>query len=281
MNIQAADVKKLRDITGAGMMDCKKALIECGGDFKQAEKKLKELGLAAAAKRSHKATDNGRIATRASGSKAGILELYCETDFVSRNKDFVELAGTLLEDVLKNGYTDINEPALVDQVSDITARIKENMGLKRFTVLDVAENEYVAQYIHGEGSIGVLVKISTDKPEILADEEVQAVAFDLALHTAFHNPPYLDKGQVDQGYLDEQEDIYRKQTEALGKPPQVIDNIVKGKIQKHFSEICFLQQPFVKDDKRSVEQVLADLGKAKGGSLQLVDYVYYRVGEEA
>ncbi len=281
MNIQASDVKKLRDITGAGMMDCKKSLIECGGDFKQAEKKLKELGLAAAAKRSHKATENGRITTKVAGTKAGILELFCETDFVSRNKDFVELSGKLLDDVLTHGFTDVNEPALADQVSDITARIKENMGLKRFTAMDIAENEYVSQYIHGEGSIGVLVKISSDKPEVFSLEEVQTLAFDLALHTAFHNPPYLDKGQVDTAYLDEQEDIFRKQTEALGKPPQVIDNIVKGKIQKHFSEICFLQQPFVKDDKRSVEQVLADVGKAHGASLSLVDYVYYRVGEES
>ncbi len=281
VEIKASDVKKLRDKTGAGMLDCKKALMDSAGDFAKAEKKLKELGLAAAAKRSHKATENGMVTTLITDNKAGILELFCETDFVARNKDFVELGSKLLKDVIEQGITDKEDPAITDQMNTLISRIKENMGIKRFETMDIEADEYVTDYIHGEGSLGVLVKFKSDNTDIFQDEEVKAAAFDCALHAAFHNPPYLDKSMVDSAYMAEQEEIFRGQVAALGKPANVVDNIVKGKIQKHYSEICFLQQPFVKDDKKSVEQMLSDLGRQKGASLSLIDYRYYKVGEEA
>lgn len=281
MDIKASDVKKLRDMTGAGMLDCKKALIEAGGDTAKAEKKLKELGLAAAAKRSHKATNNGLVTTLVTDTKAGMMELFCETDFVARNKDFVELGHSMLKDVLEQEISQVDDPRIADQMNTLISRIKENMGIKRFVSTDIAEDEYVTQYVHGEGSLGVLVKFKSDKPEVFKDDDVQEAAFGCALHTAFHNPPYLDSKDVDEAYMAEQEDIFRNQVAALGKPANVVDNIVKGKINKHYSEICFLQQPFVKDDKRSVAQMLADLGKEKGAKIDLVAYYYYKVGEEA
>ncbi len=267
-------------MTGAGMLDCKKALIEAGGDTAKAEKKLKELGLAAAAKRSHKATNNGIVTTLVTDSKAGMLELFCETDFVARNKDFIELGHSMVKEVIEKGITKVDDPAIADRMDTLISRIKENMGIKRFITTDIAEDEYVTQYIHGEGSLGVLVKFKSDNPAVFKDEDVQGTTFDCALHAAFHNPPYLDSTDVDPAYMAEQEEIFRNQVAALGKPPQVVDNIVKGKINKHYSEICFLQQPFVKDDKRDVAQVLADLGKQKGAKIDLVGYFYYKVGEE-
>lgn len=281
MEIKASEVKKLRDRTGAGMLDCKKALIDSEGIFEKAEKKLKELGLAAAAKRSHKAADNGIVVTNITKDKAGILELFCETDFVARNKDFIELAGKLLSDVMEQGITEKDDPVIAGQMESLISKIKENMGIKRFETIDIADHEYVVDYIHGEGSLGVLVKFSSDNPEVFSDQDVQTSLFDCALHAAFHNPPYLDKGLVDASYMAEQEELFRNQVAALGKPANVVDNIVKGKIQKHYSEICFLQQPFVKDDKKSVEQMLQELGKSKGASLSLVDYRYFKVGEDA
>ncbi len=280
MEVKASEVKKLRDKTGAGMLDCKKALIEASGDFAQAEKKLKELGLAAAAKRSHKATKNGIVTTLITEKKAGIIELYCETDFVARNKDFIDLADKLLKDVVEQGISSPEDPSLTDQMNNLISKIKENMGIRRFETFELGEHDYATTYIHGNGEIGVLVKFHADKPEVFQDEQVRSLTFDCALHAAFHNPPYLDAAQVDKAYISEQEDIFRKQVEALGKPANVIDNIVKGKIQKHLSEVCFLQQPFVKDDKRKVEQVLSDLGKEKGASITLTDFRYYKVGEE-
>lgn len=277
MDIKAADVKKLREMTGAGMLDCKKALIAANGDFKLAEKHLKELGLAAAAKRSGRATNQGRVFTAVKGNKAVILELACETDFVARNEDFIQMGSDLIDTILEKGYTSI-VPELEDMVKDLISKIKENMSLKRFSVLDIAENQYVAEYIHGEGTIGVLVELEAEDPSKI-NQQVKDFAFDCALHIAAFNPLYLDKSDVDAEYLAEQTEIFSKQVAALGKPANVIENIIKGKLNKHFSEICFLQQGFVKDDKVSVEKTLANLSKEIGTALKVVGYTYYKVGE--
>lgn len=277
MSIKAADVKKLRDITGAGMMDCKKALVEADGDFQKAEKHLKELGLAAAAKRSDRATNQGRVFTRISDSKAVILELACETDFVARNKDFIALGDALIDVILEKGYTEINEE-LNGMVKDLITKIKENMSLKRFSILDIADNQIVSEYIHGEGTIGVLVQLEAEDASKIG-QELKDLAFDFALHIAAFNPMYPDSSSVDAGYLAEQKEIYEKQVEGLGKPANVVENIVKGKIAKHFTEICFMQQKFVKDDKISVEKALSNAAKAIGTTCKVTGYTYYKVGE--
>ncbi|MCK5155179.1 MAG: elongation factor Ts [Spirochaetales bacterium] len=279
MGIKAVDVKKLRDMTGAGMLDCKKALVETNGDFQLAEKKLKELGLAAVAKRSGRATNNGRVFSRVTPSKAAILELACETDFVARNKDFISLGESILNTIFQNNLTEITS-GLKDLVTELISTIKENMTLKRFSVLNIAENEIAAEYIHGEGSIGVLVKLRSDDPMILQNNKVKEFLFDCALHIAAFNPLYLSKENVDDEYLAEQKDIFTKQGAALGKPANIVENIVKGKINKHFSEICFLQQGFVKDDKSSVETILKSLSKELGANLEILDYKYFKVGSE-
>jgi elongation factor Ts len=279
VNIKASDVKKLRDKTGAGMLDCKNALVETGGDFQKAEKKLKELGLAAAAKRSGRATTNGRVSTATIPGKAGILELACETDFVARNKDFIALGDRLLEVILEKGKSAVDDE-LETMVKDLISTIKENMALKRFAVMELADNETTSAYIHGEGSIGVLVRLAAEDPAVLADERLKEFLFDCALHIAAFNPMYLSDATVDSEYLEEQKDIFTKQVAAMDKPANVIEHIVKGKLQKHLSEVCFLQQPFVKDDKSSVSQVLAALAKELGTKLEIRDYIYYRVGDQ-
>jgi len=280
VTIKASDVKKLREKTGAGMLDCKKALVETDGNFQQAEKKLKELGLAAAAKRSGRATNNGRISTKITSDRAGILEIACETDFVARNKDFIALGDALLSTVFEKNKTEIDEE-LENMVKDLISTIKENMTLKRFSVLPLAENEIAADYIHGGGALGVLVKMKADNTAVLANEAVKEFLFNCALHIAAFSPLYLSSELVDAEYLEEQKDIFTKQVAAMDKPANVVENIVKGKINKHFSEICFLQQPFVKDDKSSVSQVLAALSKEVGTKLEITDYRYFKVGEEA
>ncbi len=279
MNIKAADVKKLRDKTGAGMLDCKNALVETNGDFQLAEKKLKELGLAAVAKRSGRATNNGRVFSHITSSKAALLELACETDFVARNKDFIALGDTILQTIFKNNLTEINSE-LEGLVNDLISTIKENMTLKRFSVMNIADNEAVADYIHGEGAIGVLVKLSAEDTSVLSSDRIKEFLFDCALHIAAFNPLYLSEDAVDADYLAEQKDIFTNQVAALDKPANVTENIVKGKLNKHLSEICFLEQGFVKDDKSSVSTVLKSLSKELGTKLEIVDYTYFRVGSE-
>jgi elongation factor Ts len=280
VEIKPADVKKLRDQTGAGMMDCKTALVAAEGDYEKAVKSLKEKGLAAAAKRSSRATNEGKIFTKIAQGKAVILELSCETDFVARNENFIKLGESLTTEILKTGASEIDDK-LTAMVTEVISTIKENMSLKRFKTLSIAEDEYVIDYVHGVGNIGVLVKLSSDNPAVFKKDEVKAFAFDCALHVAAFNPLALSEKQVPAEYLKEQEEIFKKQTENLDKPENIIQGIIKGKINKHLSEICFLNQPFVKDDKKKVSQVASELGKAAGGNIEIVEYVYYKLGDSA
>ncbi|MHC1693434.1 MAG: translation elongation factor Ts [Sphaerochaetaceae bacterium] len=279
MEITADIVKKLRDATGAGMMDCKKALVKSEGDSAKAEKLLKEMGLAAVAKRSGRATNCGRAFTLVENGKAVILELACETDFVARNNDFIKLGQELCHDIISHGYTTV-VPEMDAKVQALISTIKENMSLKRFQLSEIAKDTLVAQYIHGEGSLAVLVFLKSDKPEALKTDEVKNFAFDCALHIAAFNPLYLSSQMVDADYVKEQTEIFTVQTLALGKPEKVVAGIVQGKLNKHYSEVCFLQQPFVKDDTQSVEKVMASVSKSVGANLSVSSYTYYRVGVE-
>jgi len=280
VDIKAADVKKLRDKTGAGMLDCKKALKEADGDFSEAEKILKELGLAAAAKRSGRATNEGRIFTRVGDSTAVAVEISCETDFVARNQDFIKLGNDIASTIIEKGLTE-KTAELDEKVKDTISTIKENMELKRFITLPIAADEMVSEYVHGEGSIGVLVKMKADSADVLKNDQVKEFAFDCALHIAAFNPLYLSRDRVDAAYTQEQEAIFRKQAENLGKPEKVMEGIVKGKLNKHYSEICLLDQGFVKEEKKSVAQKMKEVASQAGGKLEIVDFIYYKVGDES
>lgn len=280
MEIKASDVKALREKTGAGMMECKNALVACEGDFGKAEKLLKEKGLAAVEKRADRATNEGKVFVKVKDGKAVLVELASETDFVARNPDFITLGGTIADRVFEKGYTEIN-PELTAMVDDLAVKIREKMGLKRVKVVTGGPNDYLTSYIHGDGAIGVVVKISSDKA--VTDERVKTFAFDLALHIAAFNPMALDRSKIDAAHIAEQEAIYRKQMEAdekmKGKPANVIDNILKGKVNKYLSDICLVDQGFVKDEKVSVAKAIEDLGKQVGAKLSIADYVYFRVGQ--
>lgn len=279
MDIKATDVKKLREMTGAGMMDCKKALTEAGGDFAKAEKILKELGLAAAAKRGGRATNEGRVFTLVRDRKAGIAEISCETDFVARNDDFVALGNGIVSEMVEKELP-ADSPELVAKVQDAITTIKENMALRRGAVLDANDNEMFTDYIHGEsGRIGVVVKIKTSTPELLDNDKVKTFAFDTALHVAAFRPMYLSEEMVDETYRAAQEEIFLAQAKQLDKPENVTQGIAKGKMKKHLAEICLLEQGFVKEEKKPVKQVAAELSKEVGGDVSVSDYVYYSVGE--
>lgn len=284
MEIKPIDVKNLREKTGAGMGDCKKALIEAEGNIEQAVKILKEKGLAAAAKRSARATKEGKIFTKIKGNKAVILELNCETDFVSRNEKFIALGDKLTDEIIATGAKEVT-PGLTTLVTEAIGVIKENMTLPRFKVLEIADNEYAAQYVHGVGNIGVIVKFKADNKALFDNEAVKAFAFDCALHVAAFAPVALSPDKISEAYIKEQTEIFQAQMDqdpkVAAKPDQVKAGILKGKLNKHFAEICFLDQAFVKDDKKKVSQVLAETAKAAGGKLEIAEYVYYKLGDNA
>jgi elongation factor Ts len=280
LDIKASDVKALRAKTGAGMLDCKNALVETDGDFQQAEKKLKELGLAAAAKRSGKAANEGRVFSSVTDSLAALVELSCETDFVARNQAFIDVGTQVTQIVIDNALEEPSDEILAI-VDDVKSKIKENMGLKRLKSMTVESNAVVADYIHGEGKIGVLVKATVDSDALLSNDDVKSFVFDCALHIAAFNPLYLTREDVDPKYLKEQEEIFTTQAMNLGKPEKVVAGIVKGKLNKHLSEIVLLEQGFVKDEKKKVTDMMKEVGKNAGGVIELTEFVYYRVGQDA
>lgn len=278
MEIKAADVKKLRQMTGAGMMDSKKALTEAGGDFEKAEKILKELGLAAAAKRGGRETNEGRVFTSIGDARAAIVEISCETDFVARNDQFVELGNSIAEDMSSTG-TDAMDAGYAKKVEDAVTHIKENMKLRRGRTMDIGSGELVKDYIHGEsGGIGVLVKLKADD-SLLEKDELKQFAFDVALHVAAFRPRFLSADTADQDEVAKEEEIFLTQAKALGKPENVTQGIAKGKLKKWLGEICLTEQGFVKDEKKSVSQVAMELGKEIGGTVEVADFVYYMVKE--
>ena len=282
MEISASDVKKLREKTGAGMMECKNALASCEGDFDRAEKLLKEKGLAAVEKRSGRATNEGKIFVGTENDAAVLVELATETDFVARNPEFVALGDRIAARALEKGCTEPNAE-LSALVTDLATKIRENMSLKRLRLLKAGPGELLGSYIHGDGVIGVVVKLGADKPEVLQQDGAKALAFDLAMHIAAFNPLALDRDRVDPAFLREQEEIFRKQQEQdeklQGKPEKVLENILRGKVNKYLADICLLEQGFVKDEKLTVAQALAERGKALGAALSVNDYAYFKVGQ--
>ncbi|GMO39397.1 MAG: translation elongation factor Ts [Termitinemataceae bacterium] len=283
MAITAADVKKLRDATGAGPMECKNVLTETNGDFDKAIKVLKEKGLAAAAKRADRATNNGRVSIKIQGTTAAIVELASETDFVARNPEFVELGNKIAQIAIDKGYEAANDE-LSGMVKDLATKIRENMSLKRLVLIKAQAGEYLASYIHGDGVIGIVVTVNSDKPDIFKNEEAQSFAMSLAMHVAAFSPAALSKDDIDASVIKEQEEIFRKQIandeKFVGKPEKVLEGALAGKVKKYLAEICFLDQNYVKNDKITVTQALAEAGKQFGATLKITGYKGLRVGEE-
>jgi len=285
-DISASDVKKLRDKTGAGPMECKNALVSTEGDFEKAVKLLKEKGLAALEQRAGRATNQGKvfIKIKDDGKSAVLVELNAETDFVARNPDFIMLGETIAAKALDKGLTEPTDE-LNAMVHDLATKIRENMGLKRLCLVKASSSEYITQYIHGDGNIGIIVKCESDKPEIFKDEEVKAFVFTLALHIAAFNPTAIDRSKIDQAWLKEQEGIFKiqmdKDEKLVGKPEKVLEGILQGKVNKFLSEICLMEQGYVKEEKITVAKAIEDCAKKAGAKLTLTDYVYYKVGAEA
>lgn len=279
MEITAALIKQLRESTHAGVMDCKKALIKSNGDFAGAEKLLKEMGLAAVAKRVDRSTNEGRITILQKGNKIAMVEITCETDFVAKNNEFINLGKAVAEKIIDEGYTEIEQP-LVELVNGLIATINENMKIKRFVLIDCKENHYIATYIHGEGTIGVLVDFSAKDPAIFANEKFKDFAFKCALQVCAQNPTFLDSKVVPQAFADEQLEIFRKQVEALDKPEKVKEGIVRGKLVKLYGEICLNQQVFDFDnpDNLTVEKLFANFNKENNCQIAIDSYVRYRAG---
>ncbi|MCI5606012.1 MAG: translation elongation factor Ts [Spirochaetia bacterium] len=264
--IKASDVKALRDNTGAGLMECKKALMECDGDLAAAEKLLREKGLAAMAKRADRATAEGRIFIRQVGNKIAVVEVTCETDFVSGNEEFAKLGEDLLDLVMANNYTKV-EPDMEAKLNDLASlKFRENMSISKVMNFEIPADGTGAFYVHSDKKTAAVVILKGSNSDV-----AKTFAYDCCLHLAAFTPAYLSKKDVPESYINDQKDIFKAQMDQdpkmAGKPENVKDGILQGKINKHLAEICFEDQMFVKDDKKSVTAKLAETGKEVGATL--------------
>ena len=265
MDIKASDVKALREKTGAGMMECKKALVETNGDADAAEKLLKERGLAAAAMRADRATAEGRLFVRQENNKIYVVEMTCETDFVAKNADFVALGEKMLDVTIAKGYTKV-EDEHNKMLEDLKVSIRENMNVSKVEVIDIPAGATGSFYVHSDKKTGAVVVINGSEAEA-----VKNFAYDCCLHIAAFTPSYVKAEDVPQSYIDEQKEIFvaqMKEDPAMAaKPENVKAGILQGKIKKHLAEICFVDQAFVKDDKVTVAKKMEQIGKEVGATL--------------
>ncbi len=265
-------VKELRERTGAGMMDCKKALEATGEDMDKAIDWLRENGIAKAAKKGDRVASEGLTKIYEEGNKAILLELNSETDFVAKNEQFLELLDKLAENILKSDVKTVEEASTItidgETINDIiinaTATIGEKISLRRFEVLTKNDDEQFVTYSHMGGRIGVVVVVKGDNEE---------TSRQVAMHIAASNPQYLDETQIDPEVLKHEEEILRKEALNEGKPENIVDNMVKGRMQKFKKEICLLDQPFVIDPDLTVQKALENNG------LVITSFARYEVGE--
>lgn len=277
MAITAADVKALREKTGAGMMECKKALTECNGDIAEAEKLLKEKGLAAVAKRAERATTEGRLFIRQNGNKIVVIEVTCETDFVANNADFVALGEKLLDLTIEKGYSQV-EAEHKQLLETLAVKIRENMSVAKVEVIEVPSDSIGSFYVHSDKKTGAVVVVKGSTADA-----VKTFAYDCCLHIAAFTPAYTSKKDVPQSYIDEQKEIFKAQMDQdekmASKPENVKEGILQGKINKHLAEICFEDQMFVKDDKKTVTAKLAEVGKEVGATLSFATAKLFVLGK--
>lgn len=277
MEIKAQDVKALREKTGAGMMECKNALVQTNGDAKEAEKLLKEKGLAAVEKRAGRATQEGKIFIQNNDTHVVICEVTCETDFVSKNAEFIEIGNNIAKKALDNKMTEITDD-LSDMLLGLATKIRENMKITRLNLIDIPANGVFSSYIHSDGKTGVVAIVSANPESAKNADAVKEFAYDSCLHLAAFNPAYIRREDVPAEEIAELKEIFAKQVEELDKPEKVKEGIIQGKINKHYTEVCFMEQPFVKDDKMTVAKKMEAVGKEVDAKLNIETVVNYVLG---
>ncbi len=284
--ITAALVKELRDMTGAGMMDCKSALSENDGNVEAAVDWLRTKGLSKAAKKADRVAAEGLIAARTAGATGVVLEMNAETDFVARNEDFQKLTDAVAGIAMEVGVDDAGKLAaadypgggsVADAISNAIATIGENMSLRRVARLEVGQG-IVSSYVHASvgndmGRIGVLVGLESTAPaDALAD-----IGRKVAMHVAASSPVSVDSAGVDPSILEREKNVLAEKN--AGKPDHVMEKIIESGLKTYFKEVCLLEQAFIHDTAKSVGQALAEAGKAAGGDIKVSGFIRYQLGE--
>jgi elongation factor Ts len=282
MEITSAMIKTLRDKTGAGMMDCKRALESSAGNIEAAIEYLRKKGAAVAAKRADRTAKEGMIVTRVTpdGKTGVIVEVNAETDFVGRSEDFVGFANAVAEGLEKNrpeslekalGMTLGTGKTVTQALDDLLAKVGEKIEVRRFQIV-TSKTGVVSAYTHLGSKIGVLVDVAG----IPADAAKAGIGRDVAMQIAAMNPMVVNRTEISKEMVEREQDIYRTQAKNEGKPAQVVDRIAQGKLEKFYQEVALLEQTFIKDPGKTVKEVLAESGKDAG----VAGFVRFHLGEE-
>ena len=285
-------VRKLREQTGIGILECKKAMEAANNDYALAEETLRKKGYEKAKSKSSRATKEGVIASslNTEGHMGLLLEMSCETDFVAKNEDFRQLSQDILDLLAKQQAIASPEELLAHETADgVTVekmvaekihRIGENLVVRRFVRVNTPENGLVGTYVHTNGKIGVLVSAECDTAQTAGREEVATLLKDVSMQVAAMNPTYLSEKNIPQADVDREKDIYREQMLNSGKPANIIEKIVEGKLSKFYGESCLTQQLFFKDDSLTIQGLVDKTAKTVGGQIALTGMIRYQVGEE-
>ncbi|HMB16323.1 MAG TPA: translation elongation factor Ts [Pelovirga sp.] len=284
MSITAAMVSELRKATGAGMMDCKKALTETAGNMEEAIDFLRKKGLSAAAKKSGRVASEGMVAAESKGSVGAIVEINAETDFVAKNDAFQEFVNGVRDIVLANPVADVEAlnaiaypgsgRTVAEELTHQIATIGENMSIRRLARIDVGAG-VVTSYVHGAGKIGVLVELKTGAN----DERVNELGKQIAMHVAATSPQYLNRDEVPTEIVEKEKEIMRVKALESGKPENIVEKIIAGQINKFFGDVCLLEQAFVIDPDQTVQKVVDACAKEIGTPVVLNGYVRFQLGE--
>ncbi len=283
--VSIAEIKDLMKATGVGMMDCKNALTEADGDTDKAIQILREKGLATQAKKSSRVAAEGIVTSVVEGNVGAVVEVNIETDFAANNEEFKAFVNAVAKTVIEKNPADLDalkaatisggDKSVEEALQDLFIKIRENMVIRRFTRLEGV----LVPYIHGGGSIGVMVKLDTDLPA----DKVFEVGKNCALQVAAMNPAYLNRESVPAEVLENEKHVIMAQMaedpKMASKPEQVRAKIAEGKVGKYYSENCLLEQAYVKDDKVSVEKYVENSAKELGGKIAVVEYVRFERGE--
>ncbi|MCE7794576.1 translation elongation factor Ts [Salipaludibacillus sp. CUR1] len=275
MAISAKQVKELREKTGAGMMDCKKALSETDGDMEKAIDFLREKGIAKAAKKADRVAAEGLAHIVTEGNRAVLVEINSETDFVSKNENFIKMVDDVARHILNNNPSTVEEAleqsfegegeTLQDFITNQIAKIGEKLSLRRFAVVEGGENEVFGSYIHMGGRIGVL--------SVLEGTTDEQAAKDVAMHAAALNPKYVSRDEVAEEEVNREREVLKQQAMSEGKPENIVEKMVEGRLGKFFEEVCLNEQAFVKDGDQKVGKYVA----SKGGKVKT--FYRFEVGE--
>jgi elongation factor Ts len=285
-NITAGMVKELRDKTGAGMMDCKAALNETGGDLESAVDWLRKKGLAKAAKKAGRVAAEGLIGIAIAGTKGIVVEVNSETDFVARNDLFQGLVKMIADVALTSGADvdkilvgPVGSHTVADAINETIAKVGENMTLRRAAAISVGKGA-LASYVHssvtdGLGRIGVIVALDSTGDV----DELKAFGRMVAMHVASANPQAIEAAGLDPGVVEREKNVLAEKFKAQGKPANVIDKIVESGLKTFYKEVCLLDQPFIFDDKKSVAQAVKEIGGKAGAPVRISGFVRYALGE--